>query len=159
MQGVIFPHAFVSSAKGVNAGVKAYKDEVVIVQQWGEGGKSKVKARLNDETASYQFSADYYDFEVNFILCDLVLQPMVTGPLIEIEGTASQSSTVSGAQASRAIDGNLDQTWVGNSVTHTSVSLSTVVWNAEGRTITVNKARRGYLIPVSRLLTLNFDTL
>ncbi|EJK65567.1 hypothetical protein THAOC_13554, partial [Thalassiosira oceanica] len=53
-------------------------------------------------------------------LCDLVIQPTVTGPMIEIEGTASQSSTVSDAEASRAIDGNLDQTWIGKSVTHTS---------------------------------------
>lgn len=40
---------------------------MVIVQQWGEGGKSKVRARLNAETTSYKFTADYYDFEVNFL--------------------------------------------------------------------------------------------
>ena len=50
--------------KGVNAGVKAYRDEVVIVQQWGEGGKSNVMAVLGAKQKGYTFSADYYDFDV-----------------------------------------------------------------------------------------------
>ncbi|KAL7541977.1 LOW QUALITY PROTEIN: hypothetical protein ACHAXR_011398 [Thalassiosira sp. AJA248-18] len=108
-------------AKGVNSGVKAYKDEVVIVQQWGEGGKSNVLSRLSaDGVRSYTFTADYYDFEVNFELCEVVIPPVATGPLVEIKGTASQSSTAVGAEAGRAIDGNLDQAWAGNSITHTT---------------------------------------
>ena len=106
--------------KGVNAGVKAYRDEVVIVQQWGEGGKSNVMAVLGAEQKRYTFSADYYDFDVEFELCEISIPPVVTGPLIEIRGTASQSSTALNFGASRAIDGNLDQTWAGRSVTHTT---------------------------------------
>ncbi|KAL7547050.1 hypothetical protein ACHAWF_010369 [Thalassiosira exigua] len=107
--------------KGVNSGVKAYGDEVVIVQQWGEGGKSKVRAHLNEDHRVITFPKDllYTDFDVVVELCEIFYAPIVTGPQIT-GAAATQSSTAAGAEASWAIDGNLDQTWAGGSVTHTS---------------------------------------
>eukprot|EP00547_Thalassionema_nitzschioides_P013359 CAMPEP_0194260402 /NCGR_PEP_ID=MMETSP0158-20130606/45493_1 /TAXON_ID=33649 /ORGANISM="Thalassionema nitzschioides, Strain L26-B" /LENGTH=1009 /DNA_ID=CAMNT_0039000491 /DNA_START=103 /DNA_END=3129 /DNA_ORIENTATION=- len=105
-------------AKGVNAGVKAYRNQVVVVQQWGKGGNSGVLATLDEDTNSFTYSSEYYDFDVNFKVCEIAYPPIITGPQI-IGGTASQSTTTHGAEASRAIDGNMDNTWAGNSVTHT----------------------------------------
>lgn len=97
-------YAMFNRRKGINAGVMAYRDEVVIVQQWSERKESKVLATLSVEQPRYKFSADYYDFDVNFELCDIFIPPVVTGPLIEIKGTASQSSTAIWAVASLAIE-------------------------------------------------------
>eukprot|EP00547_Thalassionema_nitzschioides_P008755 CAMPEP_0194227362 /NCGR_PEP_ID=MMETSP0156-20130528/42821_1 /TAXON_ID=33649 /ORGANISM="Thalassionema nitzschioides, Strain L26-B" /LENGTH=994 /DNA_ID=CAMNT_0038959841 /DNA_START=157 /DNA_END=3137 /DNA_ORIENTATION=- len=105
-------------AKGVNAGVKAYRNQVVVVQQWSKRAKSNVLATLDEDTNSFTYSSEYYDFDVNFKVCEIAYPPIITGPQI-IGGTASQSTTTHGAEASRAIDGNLDNTWAGNSVTHT----------------------------------------
>ncbi|KAL7545370.1 hypothetical protein ACHAWF_009704 [Thalassiosira exigua] len=114
-------YAMFNRKKGVNSGVMAYGNEVVIIQQWGEGGKSRVLAHLNEDNRVVTFQKDslYTDFDVVLELCEISYAPIVTGPQI-IGGTATQSSTAAGAEASRAIDGNLDQTWAGGSVTHTT---------------------------------------
>ncbi|EJK48751.1 hypothetical protein THAOC_32423, partial [Thalassiosira oceanica] len=45
--------------------------------------------------------------------------------------TASQSSTYQGAEASRAVDGNKDSIWAGNSVTHTDPGASDPWWELD----------------------------
>ncbi len=87
----------------------------------------------------------YTDFDIAVEVCDVVFAPVVTGPQIDVTGgNATQSTTAAGAEgkrrlsvrffvhvprtvanfvvsaATRAIDGNLDQHWLGGSVTHTS---------------------------------------
>ena len=106
--------------KGVINGVRAYGDKVVIVQQWGEGGQSKVLGVLDEENPSFFFSnRDWGDFDIEIQLCEIFYAPTVTGTEI-IGGSATQSSTaIDGAEASRARDGNFDQNWSGRSVTHT----------------------------------------
>merc|ERR1712226_1535919 len=79
---------------------------------------SNVIATLDEETSSFTYSSQHYDFDVIVKVCEIAYPPIITGPQI-IGGTASQSSTSHGAEASRAIDSNLDNTWAGNSVTHT----------------------------------------
>ena len=105
--------------KGMNSGVKAYGDQVVVVQQWGKGGKSKVLATLDEENDAFTFSNEFYEFDIVVKVCDVFIAPIATGPQIT-GGTASQSSTSVNAEADRAIDGNLDQSWLGGSVTHTN---------------------------------------
>lgn len=88
--------------KGVNAGVKAYPNEVVIVQQWGEGGKSKVLAHLNtDSNRRAEFSRIqlFTDFDLIVEVCDIHIAPVITGPQIDMSGAvAAQSSTAAGAE-------------------------------------------------------------
>lgn len=110
-------------AKGVNAGVKAYPNQVVIVNQWGGRERSKVLAVLDEETHSFTFSSVYFDFDVTIKVCQITIPPFTTGPQI-IGGTASQSSTYSTGVASLAIDGNLDAAYTGGSVTHTNGELN-----------------------------------
>ncbi len=87
----------------------------------------------------------YTDFDIAVEVCDVIFAPVITGPQIDVTGgNATQSSTAAGAEgkcsfsvrflvhspgtianfvvptATRAIDGNLDQSWLGGSVTHTS---------------------------------------
>ena len=105
-------------AKGVNTGVKAYPNQIVVVQQWNRGGRSKVLAVLDEETHSFTYSSEHYNFDVTIKVCQITYPPFTTGPQI-IGGTASQSSTTHGKVPSLAIDGNLDNTWLGGSITHT----------------------------------------
>ena len=104
-------------AKGVNAGVKGYHNQVVVVQQSRRDGMSHVVATLDEDTSSFTYSSKSHDFDVIVKVCEIVYSPDFTGPQI-IGGTASQSSTSFGNVASRAIDGNLDANWSGNSITY-----------------------------------------
>jgi len=97
----------------------------VIVQQWGESERSKVLAHLTTDESNRRVEFNrlklYTDFDIAVEVCDVIFAPVITGPQIDVTGgNATQSSTAAGAEATRAIDGNLDQSWLGGSVTHTS---------------------------------------
>ena len=105
--------------KGVNSDVKAYKDTIVLVEQSGESGHSKVLTSLDTENGIFTYS-DYTNenFDLVVKVCEIVLQPPSRGLRIT-GGSASQSSTANNGNAHLAIDGNKDQNWSGGSVTHT----------------------------------------
>jgi hypothetical protein len=62
------------------------------------------------------------------------------GENVALKGSASQSSTYAGGEASHAIDGNTDGRWESRSVTHTEAKEETSWWEVDlGRTVPVDK--------------------
>ncbi|WP_025744037.1 carbohydrate-binding protein [Aquimarina pacifica] len=124
-------YATASSSVGLSSAELFYTtdgDEI----DWNERNWSSIDANISGNTISANIPTDAHvifftatdsrDLMVTseYLLISDTSSPPATGENLALNGTAEQSSTNYGAEASRAIDGNTNGTFNSGSVTHTN---------------------------------------